>query len=71
MDCPVRKEVTTVRHHELISVRQYVQNDSVCRRKWLLDYFNFQLKEVNSHCCDVCSITEQCVMIYFNEQVGF
>ena len=59
VDCPVRKEVTTVRHHELISVRQYVENDSVCRRKWLLDYFNFQLKEMNSHCCDVCSITEQ------------
>ena len=25
VDCPVRKELTTVRHHELISVRQYVQ----------------------------------------------
>ena len=42
VDCPVRKDPTTVRHHELISVRQYVENDSVCRRKWLLDYFNFQ-----------------------------
>ena len=38
VDCPVRKEPTTLRHHEL----QYVENESVCRRMWLIR--QFQLK---------------------------
>ena len=30
-DCPVRKQLTTPRDHELITVRRYVENVTVCR----------------------------------------
>lgn len=55
VDCPVRKKPTTVRDHELISVRRYVENSTVCRRKWLLDYFDVQHNAEVSRCCDNCS----------------
>ena len=42
-DCPVRKQPVTLRDHELIAVRRYVENVTVCRRKWLLDHFDVQL----------------------------
>ena len=56
IDCPVRKEPATLRDHELIAVRRYVENVTVCRRKWLLDYFDVQLGDNQaSCCCDNCS----------------
>ena len=54
VDCPVRNMPTTLRDHELIAVRRYVENITVCRRKWLLDYFGVQLDAQSSHCCDSC-----------------
>ena len=54
VDCPVRKTPTTLRDHELIAVRRYVENVTVCRRKWLLDYFDVQLDAQSSRCCDNC-----------------
>ena len=38
IDCPVRREPTNTRDHEAIAVRSYLENATVCRRKWLLDY---------------------------------
>lgn len=54
VDCPVRKTPTTLRDHELIAVRQYIENITVCRRKLLLDYFDVQVDVQSSHCCDNC-----------------
>ena len=56
VDCPVRKQPTTLRDHELIAVRRYVENIEVCRRQWLLGYFDVQLgANHTSRCCDNCS----------------
>ena len=55
VDCPVRKQPTTLRDHELITVRRYVENVTACRRKWLLDYFDVQLDDQRSRCCDNCT----------------
>ena len=55
VECPVRKEPITIRDHELIAVRRYVENVTVCRRKWLLDHFDVQFDVEGSRCCDICS----------------
>ena len=55
VDCPVRKQPTTLRDHELIAVRRYTENVTVCRRKWLLDYFDVRYDVKTSRCCDNCS----------------
>ena len=60
IDCPVRKEPLTVHQHELIDVRRYLENVSVCRRKWLIEYFNpacAKSGEDSSRCCDICNST--------------
>ena len=54
-DCPVKKQPTTIRDHELITVRRYLENVTACRRKWLLEYFDVKLTMESSHCCDNCS----------------
>ena len=53
-DCPVKKEPVTLRDHELIRIRRYVENITVCRRRWLLDYFDVRLETAASRCCDNC-----------------
>ena len=55
VDCPVKKQPTTIRDHELITVRRYLENVTVCRRKWLLEYFDVKLTVESSRCCDNCS----------------
>ena len=55
VDCPVRKQPVTLRDHELITVRKYVENVTACRRKWLLGYFDIQFDGKPSRCCDNCS----------------
>ena len=58
VDCPVRKERTTTEQREVISVRRYLENTSVCRRKWLLDYFDPEYAKPGCDpqtCCDICS----------------
>ena len=56
-DCPLRKHPVTLRDHELIAVRRYLENITLCRRKWLLDHFDVKLKHCSTDCCDVCSNT--------------
>ena len=65
-DCPMRKELTSVRDHEVASVRRYLENNSVCRRKWLLDYFDPSIACVGTNpqtCCDICSYTKDNSMV--------
>lgn len=56
-DCPIRKNPVTVRDRELIAVRKYLENTTLCRRRWLLDHFDVKLKEQVQRCCDVCANT--------------
>lgn len=39
-DCPMTKEPSTPHHREVNDIRRYLENSSVCRRKWLLEYFD-------------------------------
>ena len=55
VDCPVRKQPATLRDHECITVRRYLENATICRRKWILGYFDVQLNAEASRCCDNCS----------------
>lgn len=60
-DCPMRKEPSTTHHRELIVVRKYLENSSVCRRKWLLEHFdpnNAKPGDDAMVCCDVCATRE-------------
>ncbi len=61
-DCPLRKQLISTRDHEVASVRLYLENTTVCRRKWLLDHFDPLCAKPGidpSMCCDVCAnITE-------------
>ena len=58
-DCPVKKEPTSIRDHEAIAVRRYLENVTTCRRVWLLDYFDPSCAKPGSEpkkCCDVCTL---------------
>ena len=55
VDCPVRKEPNTLRDHELINVRKYLENTTDCRRIMMLEYFGVQYHDVVNRCCDNCS----------------
>lgn len=58
MDCPVKKELSSNRDHEVAAVRRYLENEITCRRQWLLDYFepSWACRGVNpSACCDICA----------------
>ena len=57
VDCPVSKNPVTRHDHELIAVRRYLENSTLCRRWWLLDHFAVKTKGVLQRCCDVCSTT--------------
>ena len=57
-DCPLKKDPVSTRDHNIVAVRMYLENTTVCRRKWLLDYFDpsCSVGEKSRHlCCDVCS----------------
>ncbi len=57
-DCPMREEPSTAHHRELIVVRKYLENSSMCRRKWLLEHFdpkNAKPGDDPMVCCDVCA----------------
>lgn len=55
-EAPMYKDVTDRSKAEVIAVRRYLENCTVCRRKWLLNYFQQQLQTQMdaSLCCDVC-----------------
>ena len=49
---------------ELNEVRQYLQNSSECRRKWILEYFDpWSAKPGDDPkvCCDVCATSVQAI----------
>ena len=54
-DCPIHKQPANLRERELIVVRRYLENNMTCRRKWLLDHFDFKVSGDASRCCDNCS----------------
>lgn len=59
-DCPKRDKPSTLHHRELNEVRSYLENSTVCRRKWLLEHFdeaNAKPGPNPSKCCDVCAAT--------------
>lgn len=59
-DCPVRQQIITTHDHEISAVRRYVENKDICRRKWLLDYFDSTVAHSHTDpksCCDICSNT--------------
>ena len=63
-DCPVKKEIATTHDAEVHAVRRYLENTTVCRRKWLLEYFDPMCAKPgrdSSSCCDVCAKLAQSV----------
>lgn len=57
-DCPVKSQPSTVHDHEVIDVRQYLENTTECRRVILLKYFDLSFATSGmkaDKCCDVCS----------------
>lgn len=57
-DCPRKREPSTRRDAEVVAVREYVENNTVCRRKWLMNYFDPECilpASDTSLCCDVCA----------------
>ena len=58
-DCPLRRKPSTLHHHEVNDIRRYLENSTVCRRKWLLEYFDpnhAQPGDKPLSCCDVCAM---------------
>ena len=53
-------DISKCRKHITESVRNFLQNDNVCKKKLLHDYFQYHKEEnfVTSHvwCCNVCSL---------------
>ena len=57
-DCPRKEKLQTTRDSEILAVREYLENVTQCRRKWLLQYFDpsCAVVGINPHtCCDVCA----------------
>ena len=56
-DAPKYKDLADHRKHEVVVVRSYLENCSVCRRKQLLEYFVEDLTYGGdiTLCCDVCN----------------
>ena len=59
IDAPKKQNLLNPRNAELAAVRQYLENDSECRRQQLLKYFdctiNVSENRDNLLCCDVCA----------------
>lgn len=56
-DCPMSKQPSTAHQKEVNEVRRYLENTSVCRRKWLLAYFDSDSPMSGDDpllCCDIC-----------------
>lgn len=59
-DCPVKKQPTCLRDREQADVRRFLENTTVCRRKWLLDFFDPSMAVSGDDkliCCDICKNT--------------
>lgn len=59
-DCPRREDPSTLHYREVNAVRRYLDNCTVCRRKWLLQHFDPTIAKPgldSSKCCDVCALS--------------
>ena len=57
-DCPRRRELSSIHHHEVDAIRRYLENTTTCRRYRLLQYFDSSFRctvDDPTTCCDVCS----------------
>ncbi len=57
----MREEPSTAHHRELIVVRKYLENSSMCRRKWLLEHFDpkrMPSQEMTLWCAAMCVLLE-------------
>jgi len=58
VDCKMPKKVLSLRDKEVAAVRDYLGNESLCRRQLLLQYFDPSLVSTLNDpliCCDVCA----------------
>ena len=58
IDCRLKKKLASTRDHEVAAVRYYLENDTFCRRQWLLHYFDTSFTTSVQDpllCCDVCA----------------
>ena len=56
-DCPLKENLKTLKDRETAAVRTYLENKTVCCRKWLLDFFDQSLSPDymdSKECCDIC-----------------
>ena len=55
-EAPMYKKPANSSQSDIVAVRQYLTNSTVCRRKWLLDYFDQKPTHVRlDMCCDICN----------------
>ena len=57
-DCRLKKQLESTRDQEVAAVRHYLENDTSCRRQWLLQYFDPSFTTSVQDpllCCDVCA----------------
>ena len=58
VDCPKKKQLITTRDFEIAAVRHYLENTTSCRRRFLLQYFDYSCVSTVRNpdiCCDVCA----------------
>ena len=57
-DCPLKTTPKNAHDREVAAVRHYLENETVCRRKWLLEYFDQSISSTcleSEECCDICN----------------
>lgn len=62
-DCPLRKNLMSTRDKETAAVRHYLENNSSCRRLWLLHYFDASFTSTVQGCCTCCDVCTRAVNI--------
>ena len=58
IDCRLKKKLSSTRDEEVAAVRRYLDNDTSCRRQWLLQYFDPSFTASVQDpmlCCDICT----------------
>ena len=58
VDAPLKQDLSNPRNVEIVAVRRYLENDKVCRRLQLLQYFDSRASPCSKDkllCCDVCA----------------
>jgi len=68
IDCPIRKDLVTTRDKEVADVRRYLANTDICRRFWLLEYFDRECarsQKTPKRCCECLPATAKSVTFFF------